>query len=336
MFVASYMNVLITGGAGFIGSHLVELHLNNGDSVFAVDDLSTGRRSNIEPFFDDENFRFEAADLLDWLGLEDAVAEADRIYHLAAVVGMFRVLDEPVEVIRVNVGATEALLGEVVRLGANPQLLIASSSSVYAQTHGPRLVEDMELVFTPEEGGLTGYAVSKLTNELQAMAYQREHGLNIAIPRLFNTVGSRQTGTYGYVLPRFVQQALEGVPLTVFGDGQQTRSFCDVRDTVEALEILAGSPSASGRPVNIGNTREISILDLARLVIERAGSSSDIEFIPYEEAYGERFRTIGQRRPVVERLEEATGFKPKWTLEQTIDDLLERERAEVFSGEVLV
>lgn len=330
------MNVLITGGAGFIGSHLAELHLNNGDSVLAVDDLSTGRRSNIEPFLDGGGFRFEVADLLDWPGLEEAVAEADRIYHLAAVVGMFRVLDEPVEVMRVNVGGTEVLLEEVVRSGSSPQVLVASSSSVYGQTRGQRLEEDMELAFTPGEGGLAGYALSKLANEIQAMAYHREHGLNIAIARLFNTVGSRQTGTYGYVLPRFVSQALKGQPLTVFGDGRQTRSFCDVRDTVEALEILVGTEAASGRPVNVGNTREIAILDLARLVIERAGSSSDIEFIPYEEAYGEKFRTVGQRRPVVERLEAATGFKPRWSLEQTVDDLLERESAEVFSGEVWV
>ena len=330
------MNVLITGGAGFIGSHLVELHLNNGDSVLAVDDLSTGRRSNIEPFFDAEDFCFEVADLLDWPGLGRAVSGVDRIYHLAAVVGMFRVLDEPVEVMRVNVGGTEAILEEVVRSGTRAEILIASSSSVYGQTQGKELDEGLDLVFTPEGGGLTGYALSKLTNELQAIAYQREYGLPVAVARLFNTVGPRQAGDYGYVLPRFVRQALDGEPLTVFGDGSQTRSFCDVRDTIEALELLAGNKANDGRPVNVGNAREISILDLAELVIERAGSSSDVEFIPYEEAYGEKFRTIGQRRPVVERLKTTTGFQPKWTLEQTIDDLIERERVEAYSREVLV
>jgi UDP-glucose 4-epimerase len=325
------MNVLITGGAGFIGSHLAELHLNNGDSVFAVDDLSTGRRSNIEELLDSGDFRFEAADLLDWDGLEEAVAEADRIYHLAAVVGMFRVLDEPVEVMRVNVGGTEVLLEEVVRSGETPEILIASSSSVYGKTHGVVLDEEVELVFTPEAGGLTTYALSKLANELQAIAYHREHGLGISIARLFNTVGPRQAGTYGYVLPRFVSQAVKGEPLTVFGDGTQTRSFCDVRDTAKALELLAGNGDAIGKPINVGNTREIPILDLARLVIERSGSSSDIEFIPYGEAYGESFRTIGQRRPVITRLVEATGFQPQWSLEQTIDDLLERQSAGVSS-----
>ena len=325
------MNVLITGGAGFIGSHLAELHLNNGDNVLAVDDLSTGRRSNIESLLDDGDFRFEVSDLLDWPELEDAVAEADRIYHLAAVVGMFRVLDEPVEVMRVNVGGTETLLEAVVRMGVSPEILIASSSSVYGA--GTHLNEEAELVFVPEEGGLTGYALSKLANEIQALAYGREHGLSMAVPRIFNTVGPRQSGSYGYVLPRFVRQALEGIPLTVFGDGSQTRSFCDVRDTVEALEMLAGNRAASGRPVNVGNMREISILQLAELVIERVGSSSTIDFVPFEEAYGEKFRTIGQRRPDTERLQETTGFTPSWTLEQTIDDLIEKEIAASFKEE---
>lgn len=328
------MNVLITGGAGFIGSHLAELHLNNGDNVLAVDDLSTGRRSNIESLLDDGDFRFEVSDLLDWPELEDAVAEADRIYHLAAVVGMFRVLDEPVEVMRVNVGGTETLLEAVVRMGVSPEILIASSSSVYGA--GTHLNEEAELVFVPEEGGLTGYALSKLANEIQALAYGREHGLSMAVPRIFNTVGPRQSGSYGYVLPRFVRQALEGIPLTVFGDGSQTRSFCDVRDTVEALEMLAGNRAASGRPVNVGNTREISILQLAELVIERVGSSSMIDFVPFEEAYGEKFRTIGQRRPDTERLQETTGFTPSWTLEQTIDDLIEKEIAVSFKEEARV
>ena len=328
------MNVLITGGAGFIGSHLAELHLNNGDNVLAVDDLSTGRRSNIESLLDDGDFRFEVSDLLDWPELEDAVAEADRIYHLAAVVGMFRVLDEPVEVMRVNVGGTETLLEAVVRMGVSPEILIASSSSVYGA--GTHLNEEAELVFVPEEGGLTGYALSKLANEIQALAYGREHGLSMAVPRIFNTVGPRQSGSYGYVLPRFVRQALAGIPLTVFGDGSQTRSFCDVRDTVEALEMLAGNRAASGRPVNVGNTREISILQLAELVIERVGSSSMIDFVPFEEAYGEKFRTIGQRRPDTERLQETTGFTPSWTLEQTIDDLIEKEIAVSFKEEARV
>jgi UDP-glucose 4-epimerase len=158
------------------------------------------------------------------------------------------------------------------------------------------------------------------------MAYRQEHGLQVTIPRLFNAVGPRQTGNYGFVLPRFIKQALNGEPLTVFGDGTQTRSFCDVRDTVAAIELLAGNPEAAGRPVNVGNERETRIIDLARLVIERAGSSSTIEFVPFDKAYGADFDQITQRHPVEERLRQLTGFQPRWSLEQTVDDLLDRAR----------
>jgi UDP-glucose 4-epimerase len=251
---------------------------------------------------------------------------ADRVYHLAAVVGMFRVLREPVRVTEVNVCATELLLSTIAAAPRHPQVVIASSSSVYSHTHSRDLREDDELVYLPKQGGLTGYALSKLTNEIQAMAYREEHGLQVTIPRLFNAVGPRQTGNYGFVLPRFIKQALSGEPLTVFGDGTQTRSFCDVRDTVAAIVLLAGTAEAAGQPVNVGNEREIRILDLAQLVIARAQSSSTIEFVPFDRAYGAEFDQITQRHPVEERLRSLTGFHPRWTLEQTIDGLLERAR----------
>ena len=320
------MNVLVTGGAGFIGSHVVEHHLDRGDEVVAVDDLSTGNRANIEGFRNNRRFRFIQADLLDWSGFDEAVQSAGRVYHLAAVVGMFRVLREPVRVTQVNVGATERVLASVAKSRRQPQVVIASSSSVYSHTHSRDLREDDELVYVPRQGGLTGYALSKLTNEIQAMAYRQEYGLQVTIPRLFNAVGPRQGGNYGFVLPRFIKQALAGEPLTVFGDGTQTRSFCDVRDTMAAIELLAGTPEAAGQPVNVGNERETGILDLARLVIARAGSSSTIEFVPFEKAYGACFDQITQRHPVEERLRSLTGFQPRWTLEQTIDDLLDRAR----------
>jgi UDP-glucose 4-epimerase len=318
------MNILITGGAGFIGSNIAEYHLGRGDEVVVVDDLSTGSRANIEVFSGNPRFRFIQADVLDWAGAEGAMHAADRIYHLAAVVGMFRVLREPVRVMRVNVCATESLLETAARSKRHPQVVIASSSSVYSHSHSRDLHEDDELVYLPRKGGLTGYALSKLTNEIQAMAYKQEHGLQVVIPRLFNAVGPRQTGDYGFVLPRFIKQALAGEPLTVFGDGKQTRSFCDVRDTVAALDLLAGNPEAAGVPVNVGNEREISILDLAHLVIERARSSSTIGLVPFDKAYGARFDQVTQRHPVEDRLRAMTGFHPRWTLEQTIDDLLER------------
>ena len=320
------MKILVTGGAGFIGSHVTEYHLNRGDEVVAVDDLSTGCHANIEAFQSHPSFRFVQSDISSWPGLPEAVREADRVYHLAAVVGMFRVLREPVLVTRVNVGATERLLETTAASGHRPQIVIASSSSVYSHSNSHDLREDDELVFLPRQGGLTGYALSKLTNEIQAMAYHQEHGLPVTIPRLFNAVGTRQSANYGFVLPRFLKQALAGEPLTVFGDGTQTRSFCDVRDTVAALDALAGNPAAAGVPVNVGNERETRIIDLARLVIEHAHSSSEIEFVPFEKAYGSKFDQITQRHPVEDRLHSLTGFRPRWSLEQTVDDLLQHAR----------
>lgn len=321
-----HQNIIVTGGAGFIGSHVIELHLERGDEVVAIDDLSTGSLANLADFQNHPRFRFVRADLLDWNGLDGALHVADRIYHLAAVVGMFRVLREPVRVTSVNVCATERLLETIASTPRRPQLVITSSSSVYSHCHSRDLREDDELVYLPKQGGLTGYAVSKLTNEIQALAYRQTHGLPVTIPRLFNAVGPRQTGNYGFVLPRFIKQALAGEPLTVFGDGTQTRSFCDVRDTVAALDLLAATPAAAGLPVNVGNEREIRILDLAQLVIKRTGSSSDIEFVPFDKAYGAHFDQITQRHPVTSRLRELTGFQPRWTLDDTIDDLIARAR----------
>jgi len=329
------MNILITGGAGFIGSHLAEHHLSKGDEVVAVDDLSTGSMKVLEGF-EGKRFRFVKADIMNWRDLENEVAKADRIYHMAAVVGMFRVLKEPVEVTRVNVLGTERILESVAHCGNLPELVVTSSSSVYGHSREKVLREGIELVYSPEKGGLTAYALSKLTNEVQAMAYREIHGIPVSTPRLFNAVGPRQSGNYGFVLPRFIKQALSGEPLTVYGDGSQTRSFCDVRDTVAALDLLAGKPEAWGRPVNVGNPREVAILDLARMVIERSGSDSTIEFVPFEKSYGSNFWQITQRRPSVDLLKELTSFSHVWTLENTIDDLISRNRiAGVPDGRLL-
>ncbi|MEX1119946.1 MAG: NAD-dependent epimerase/dehydratase family protein [Terrimicrobiaceae bacterium] len=316
------MKALITGGAGFIGSQLVEFHLNRGDEVLVLDDLSTGKLANVAGFRKNRHFRFEKCNLLTCSGLGDWIRWADRIYHMAAVVGMIRVLQEPVKVTGVNVVGTERLLQAVVEAGVRPHILVASSSSVYGHTHHCDLHEDMELVVSPGKAGLTGYAVSKLINEIQAKAYHETHGLPIAVARLFNAVGPRQSGTYGFVLPRFIHQAAAGEDLTVFGDGTQTRSFCDVRDTVRAMDLLMKTPLAWGRPVNVGNTCEISILELAKLVLQKSGSTSGIAFVPFETGYGQTFQQITQRHPITKTLKTLTGFEPAWTLEATIDDLL--------------
>jgi len=325
------MNILITGGAGFIGSNLAEFHINRGDAVVAVDDLSTGSLDNIRDLVEHPRFTFIEADFLKWGQLATEISKAERIYHLAAVVGMFRVIKEPTTVILVNVCGTERLLEAAADCKSKAGIIIASSSSVYGHSNDIReLSEDADLTYAPEDGGLTGYALSKLTNEVQARAYHREYGLRVIIPRFFNVVGPHQTGTYGFVIPRFVQQALDGQPLTVFGDGSQIRSFCDVRDTINALDQLANiepilGTSVCGQVVNVGNTREISILDLARLVIAHTESTSSIEFVSFDQAYGEHFDQITQRKPNVNKLKRLTGFTPKWTLENTIDDLLKNK-----------
>jgi UDP-glucose 4-epimerase len=315
------MRVVITGGAGFIGSHLAEYHLARGDEVHVVDDLSTGTRAGVLMYQGNPHYRFSEADLLEWPGLESAVAGADRIYHMAAVVGMFRVLNQPIEVTRVNVLGTERVLQTMVKTGSQAQIVIPSSSSVYAHAHPDNLREDADIVLSTRNP-LVNYATSKLTNEIQGRAYAQEHKLPVVIARLFNAIGPRQSGMYGFVVPRFVQQALTGEPITVFGDGSQTRSFCDVRDTVAILDTLAGTSAAYGQVVNVGNDQEVPIRQLAEMVKRQAGSNSPLEYVPFAKAYGQDFEQIPQRRPILGRLYELTGYRHRWTLSQTVDDLI--------------
>jgi UDP-glucose 4-epimerase len=315
------MHILITGGAGFIGSHLAEYHLARGDQVYAVDDLSTGTRAGVTMYQNDPNYRFAEADILRWEGLEQAVAAADRIYHMAAVVGMFRVLNQPIEVTRVNVLGCERVLQAVVKTGSRAQIVIPSSSSVYAHADPVNLREDVDIVLSTRNP-LVNYATSKLTNEIQGRAYAQQHQLPVVMVRLFNAIGPRQSGMYGFVVPRFIQQALAGEPITVFGDGSQTRSFCDVRDTVAMLDALAGTPAAYGQVVNVGNDQEIPIRALAEMVRQRANSSSELQCVPFTKAYGQDFEQIPQRRPILTRLFDLTGYRHRWTLAQTVNDLI--------------
>ncbi len=322
-------HVLVTGGAGFIGSHLAEYHLRAGDLVHVVDDLSTGCRANIAPFIGNPNFRFDEADVLVWNGLENAVGWADRIYHMAAMVGVRNVLTDPVRVMSTNIAGSERLLRAVHRGGWNPQVLIASSSEVYGFNEGEAFDERDDIVL--HSGGRLrwNYAVTKLADEFLAFSYARKYGLNIVVARLFNTVGPRQTGRYGMVVPNFVRQAVASEPITVFGDGSQTRSFCDVRDMAVALDRLTGTPEARGEVVNVGNDREITIKGLAELVRERARSDSPVEFLSYDQAYGEHFDDITHRRPKLDKLFALTGFRPHWKLEDTLDDLIKISRAKL-------
>src|SRR5688572_20345982 len=253
------MHILITGGAGFIGSHLVDLHLGRGDKVHVVDDLSTGSRTNLAHHQDNPDLRFDEADILTWPHLDRAVAWADRIYNLAAVVGVYRVIAEPTKVLAVNIAACERLLRAAREGGWQPQVVLASSSEVYGHNDEDILHEDQDLVVSSRAGTRWGYSVSKIADEALGMSYAQRFGIPAVVSRFFNTVGPRQVGRYGMVLPRFVAQAVRNEPITVFGGGTQTRSFCDVRDTVVALDALATAVGRGTMVANVGNDREISI-----------------------------------------------------------------------------
>lgn len=316
------MNVLITGGCGFIGSHLVDYYVNENHSVYVVDDLSTGRFENVAQFKNNPAFHFEKADILTWPDLDRAVSWADRIYHMAAVVGVYRVIAEPIQVLNTNILSCEKLLHAVKKSGHKPRILIASSSEVYGQGVNTTFSETDDLLIEPSAHSRWNYAISKLSNEAFGLSYFQQYDLPITMIRFFNTVGPKQSGHYGMVLPRFVEQAVSHQPITVYGSGKQSRSFCDVRDTVEALDRLANQTLSAGEIVNVGNDSEISIYALAELVKEIANSDSPIIHIPYEEAYGEVFVDIQRRKPNLEKFYKLTEYHHRWTLKETIRDLV--------------
>lgn len=320
------MHVLITGGAGFIGSHLVEHHLNKGDKVYVIDNLSTGSMDNITPYANNANFQYEIEDILTWEHLTKAVLWADRIYHLAAVVGVFRVLENPVNVLATNIAGCERLLRAVATSKWRPQVLIASSSEVYGSSPKQPLSEDDALIIKSAAHSRWSYTISKLADESFSLAYARRMKEKITIVRLFNTIGPRQTGRYGMVVPRFVQQALNGEPITIYGDGTQTRSFCDVRDTVEKLDLLVSNDKSSNEIVNLGNDNEISMNDLALLTKKLTQSHSPIQYLSYEEAYGEPIDETMRRKPCLKKLDSLIRYKNKWSLEDTIKDLAQQQR----------
>jgi UDP-glucose 4-epimerase len=308
---------LITGGAGFIGSHLVERLLADGHSVAVIDDCSTGSMENLGGVRNSANLRVLQCKISECKELAALVADARSIYHLAAAVGVDLVVNSPVRVLQTNLHETEILL-EIASARGVP-LLFTSTSEVYGKSGKEAFSEDDDLLIGPPQFGRWSYACSKLMDEFLTQAYVRERAWPAIISRLFNTVGPRQTGRYGMVLPRFIAAAKANKPLRVFGDGNQTRCFCYVQDTVDALVALQNCPAAAGKVFNIGSTDEVTILQLAQLVIQVLNSNSAIEFVPYSEAYAPGFEDMLRRKPVVEKLEKAIGFRPRIGLPQIIE-----------------
>lgn len=319
------MRVFISGGAGFIGSHLATRLVGDGHHVAVLDDLSTGDMRNIMHLRDAPNFEYRIGSTLDVPLVSELVDMADVTVHLAAAVGVRLIVERPIHTIETNVGGTEVVLGAASK--KNKRVLLASSSEVYGNSTKFPFSEDDDLVLGPTTHSRWAYACSKALDEWLGFAYMRERGVPVTICRFFNTVGPGQTGRYGMVLPNFVRQALAGEPLTVFGTGEQTRCFGHVQDVVEALVRLMNTEASVGQVFNIGTNEEVSIRQLAERVIEVAESSSRIEFVPYDQAYAEGFEDMMRRGPNVQKLEAAIGFRPSIPLAQIIRDVVNHEMA---------
>lgn len=319
------MRIFISGGAGFIGSHLAARLVRDGHEVSVLDDLSTGDMQNIVALRDAPNFEYRIGSTLDVPLVTELVDLADVTVHLAAAVGVRLIVERPIHTIETNVGGTEVVLGAASRKGK--RVLLASTSEVYGNSTKLPFHEDDDLVLGPTTHSRWAYACSKALDEWLGFAYARERGVPVTICRFFNTVGPGQTGRYGMVLPNFVRQALAGAPITVFGTGDQTRCFGHVQDVVEALVRLIGTEAAIGEVFNVGTDEEISIRGLAEAVVEVVGSTSDIVYVPYDEAYAEGFEDMMRRVPDVSKLEATVGFRPRTPLSKIIRDVVEHEKA---------
>jgi UDP-glucose 4-epimerase len=335
------MKALITGGAGFIGSHLAEELLKQGHQVTIIDDLSTGQFENIAHLTENDKFRFAIDTVTNEVVMDRLASESDTIFHMAAAVGVKLIVENPVRTIETNIMGTEAVLKAALRYRA--KVIIASTSEVYGKGNSIPFREDDDVVIGPTCHNRWAYAASKMVDEFAALAYFREKGLPVVICRFFNTVGPRQTGRYGMVVPRFIQQALQGKPLTVYGDGNQARCFADVTDVVRAVITLAKSSEAVGQVLNVGSTEEVTILTLARKVLDLVHNGSrlsavdhsetpvdgmplaenaDIVFIDYEHAYGLGFQDMMRRVPDISKVNDIIGWKPQITLEETLQRVI--------------
>jgi len=319
------MRIFITGGAGFIGSHLAERILDRGDRVLLLDDLSTGSMRNIEHLVGRDGFEYRIGSALDVPLVTECVDRCDATVHLAAAVGVRLIVERPVYTIETNIGATEAVLTAASKKGK--LVLLASTSEVYGKSTKFPFSEQDDLQLGATSHSRWAYACSKAMDEWLGFAYTRERGVPVIVVRFFNTVGPRQTGQYGMVLPNFAAQAISGKPITVFGTGTQQRCFGHVQDAVEALLRLLATPAAVGQVFNVGSDEEVSMLDLAEQVRDAAGSSSEITLVPYSEAYPEGFEDMMRRVPDVSKLERTIHFRPRIRLSQIIADVVADQRS---------
>jgi UDP-glucose 4-epimerase len=321
------MKALITGGAGFVGSHLSEALLARGDTVFVLDNLSTGSIDNIEHLKADRRFHYVVDSMMNEPVVAELIDRADVVFHLAAAVGVRLIVESPVNTIETNVHGTEMVLKHANK--KKKKVLVASTSEVYGKSDTVPFREDADLVLGPTSKGRWSYACSKAIDEFLALAYWKEKHLPVVVFRLFNTVGPRQTGRYGMVIPNFVKQALLAHPLTVFGDGTQSRCFTYISDVVDALIKLAEHEGAVGQVFNIGNgSEEVTIHDLARRVKERTASKSEIVLVPYDKAYEEGFEDMPRRLPDTSKLRALIGYEPRVHLDEILDRVIEYFRSD--------
>jgi UDP-glucose 4-epimerase len=326
------MRFLVTGGAGFIGSHLSENLLESGHSVVAIDDLSTGRMQNVNALSPNEKFQLVVESITNKTVMDRLVSECDIIVHLAAAVGVELIVRSPVHTIETNVMGTENVLRTARRY--RKKILVASTSEIYGKLTNVPFSEDDDSLIGATTHHRWAYATSKALDEFLALAYHKEMGLPVVIFRLFNTIGPRQRGRYGMVVPRFVRQALSGSDITVYGDGNQSRCFCDVRDVIPAIKALAENSEAEGRVFNIGAKDEITIIDLARKVKSMCDSQSSIILVPYEQATEQGFEDMRRRIPDTSRINELVGWNPSITLDDTITDIIRQFKEDGLSDPI--
>lgn len=315
------MKSLITGGAGFIGSHLCEELLKRGDELFILDNLSTGSMDNIKHIKDRKGFNLIIDSVLNKSVLEELMSKADRVFHLAAAVGVKLIMEKPVDTIETNVLGTENVLSLANKY--RKKVLIASTSEVYGKHKDHTLNELSNMVLGPTRKRRWAYACTKALDEFLAFAYFDEKKLPVVVVRFFNTIGPRQTGQYGMVVPKFIKSALLGNPITVFGNGTQSRSFTYVKDAVRAVLMLMDNPAAEGEVFNIGDGREISVLELAKKIKELTNSSSEITFVSYDDAYGKGFEDMERRAPDISKIRQLIGYEPSVNLNQSLEIIIQ-------------